>query len=353
MTTQTFHALRVLDAYNPIATAKTVVFDVPNILKDTFRWRAGQHITLRFELNGEEVRRSYTVSSSPVSGEKLCITVKRVLGGLVSNYINDNVRAGDEIEVMSPFGGFCLDPDGKKRRTHYFFGAGSGITPLFSMLQSVLLAEPYSYAYLLYGNASENSIIFQQTLADLVEQYPERCVVRHVLSNRSVLTSFRPWRTGRIDTDAIWSFIEEQPPYAHDAQYYVCGPGNMNTSVKSALQDIDVPVTRIHSENFGGVVEMDNSFEGIAAKTTVILDGQSHEVHVARGQTLLQAMIAVDLNPPYSCQSGICGACRTKLMAGEVHMRARMALEDTEIEQGEILSCQSVAKTDKIAVVFD
>lgn len=353
MTTRTFHTLRVLETYNPIATAKSIVFDVPHILTDTFRWRAGQHITLRFELNGEEVRRSYTVSSSPVSGEKLCITVKRVLDGLVSNYINDNVKAGDEIEVMSPFGGFCLDPDGKKRRTHYFFGAGSGITPLFSMLQSVLLAEPYSFAYLLYGNTSENSIIFQQTLADLAEQYPERCVVRYVLSNRSAGTSFRPWRTGRIDTDAIWSFIEEHPPYAHDAQYYVCGPGNMNASVTSALQGIDVPTTRIHSENFGGGVEVDDSFEGIAAKTTIILDGQSHEVPVERGQTLLKAMIAVDLNPPYSCQSGLCGACRAKLMAGEVHMRTRIALEDTEIKQGEILSCQSVAKTDKIAVVFD
>lgn len=352
--TRTFHTLRVLKTEHPIVGAKRVVFDIPEPLQKTFRWRAGQHITLRFQRNGEDIRRSYTVSASPVSGENLCITVKRVRKGLVSNYINDTVKAGDAIEVMPPFGGFCLDPDINKRRTHYFFGAGSGITPLFAMLHSVLLAEPHSFVYLLYGNTHEKSIIFREKLLELAVAYPGRFAVCYVLSNPSTQkSSFRPWRTGRIDADAIQAFIDEYPPYAQDTQYYICGPGTMNTTLKSILQDgFDVPTTRMHSETFGGSVEMDTSFEGIASQTTITLGGEERVVQVQKGQTLLKAMLAANLNPPYSCQSGLCGACRAKIIDGEVHMRARMALEDTDIEKGEILTCQTVAKTDKIRIAF-
>lgn len=353
MATQEFHKLQVLDTHHPIADAKSVKFDVPDALTETFRWRAGQHITLRFNLNGEEVRRSYTISSSPVSGNPLRITVKRVKDGLVSNHINDNVKAGDWIDVMSPFGGFCLDPDRTLRRTHYFFGAGSGITPLFSMLRSVLIAEPYSVAHLLYGNAKEDSIIFHPQLETFTQQHADRFSVRHVLSNQSWWSSFQPWRKGRVDAEAIHAFIEAHPPYAQDAQYYVCGPGGMNAAVKAALRNIDVPPDRIHSENFGGEVETDDSVEGIAANAKVTLNGQTHDLAVEAQQTLLKAMLAQGINTPYSCQSGVCGACRANLTAGEVHMRARMALEDNEIEQGAILTCQSVAKADSLAVVFE
>ena len=353
MTTRDFHKLRVLATRHPIAAAKSVCFDVPDTLAETFRWRPGQHITLRFHLHGQEVRRSYTISSAPCSGEPLRITVKRVKDGLVSNHINDTIKAGDEIEVMPPFGGFCLDPEGKARRTYYFFGAGSGITPLYAMLYSVLLDEPHSFAYLLYGNASEKSIIFQQKLAELAAAYPNRLVVRHMLSDQSWFSSLQPWRSGRVDADAIQAFIGENPPLAHDAQYYVCGPGTMNASVKAALRNIDVPLARIHSESFGGAVETDDSFAGIAAQATVTLSGQTNEVAVDEKQTILSALLAADVKPPYSCQAGICGACRAQITDGEVHMRARMALEESEIDSGAILTCQSVAKTSTLALTFE
>lgn len=341
-----------METNHPIDEAKSVLFAVPDALAETFRWRAGQHITLRFELGGEEVRRSYTISSSPSSGEPLRITVKRVKDGLVSNHINDAVQAGDQIDVMPPFGGFCLEPEKKERRTHYFFGAGSGITPLFSMIHTVLLAEPHSFAYLLYGNANEKSIIFQQKLADLLSEYPDRLIVRHILSTQSWWSSSSPWRSGRVDAEAIRAFIQENPPLAHDAQYYICGPGGMNGAVKAALRGIDVPPSRIHSENFGGEVETDDSFEGIAANATIALNGESHEVAMDEKQTVLKALLAANLKPPYSCQSGVCGACRAQLIGGEVHMRARMALEDSEIEKGAILTCQSVAKTETLNLAF-
>ena len=352
MTTRKFYTLRVRETHHPITTAKSVVFDIPDALKDTFAWRAGQHITLRLQLNSEEIRRSYTISTAPDTGENLRITVKRVKNGRVSNYINDSLKAGDTVAVMPPFGRFCLDPEYKKRRTHYFFGAGSGITPLFAMIQSVLLAEPYSFAYLLYGNTDTDSIIFQKELATLTTQYPQRFRLYHVLSQQKRFSHFQPWRTGRIDADAVHAFIEACPPYAQDAQYYVCGPGTMNSAVKAALRDIDVPETRLHSETFGGTIEKDTSYEGTAANANVTLGPLAHQVQVEKGQTLLKAMLAADLNPPYSCQSGICGACTAKLIDGEVFMQARMALEDSDIKKGVILTCQALAKTDKITVAF-
>ena len=188
-----FHSLQVAKTDCEIGgDAKTVTFDIPEDLGETFSWQPGQHITLRFLLNNEEVRRSYSISSSPFTGEPLRITVKRVKGGLISNHINNNISAGETIEVMPPFGNFCLDPDGSLRRTHYFFGAGSGITPLYSMICSVLAAEPHSYAHLVYGNKSENTIIFKNEFKELSNKHPDRFSIAHILSRPSMLR----WYTG-------------------------------------------------------------------------------------------------------------------------------------------------------------
>ena len=158
MSARDFHKLTVLDTREEIGgMAKTVTFDVPAQLRELFSWRAGQHLSFRFEVNGEMLRRSYSISSSPFTGDPLRITVKRVKAGRASNFINDAVKAGDVIDVMPPFGGFCLDPGATARRTHYFFGAGSGITPLYSMLASVMTADPHSFAHLAYGNNNEKA----------------------------------------------------------------------------------------------------------------------------------------------------------------------------------------------------
>ena len=158
MSARSFHPLTVSDTREELAgEAKTVMFDVPEALRDTFDWRPGQHLSCRFQVNGEEQRRSYSVSSSPFTGDPLRITVKRVKGGIISNHVNDGVQTGDVIDVMPPFGEFCLDPDASLRRTHYFFGAGSGITPLFAMLSSVMAAEPSSVAQLAYGNKTRRA----------------------------------------------------------------------------------------------------------------------------------------------------------------------------------------------------
>ncbi|WP_136657805.1 ferredoxin--NADP reductase [Nitratireductor sp. XY-223] len=349
-----FHNLRVSAARREIdGRAKSVTFDVPAALAETFFWRPGQHITLRLRLDGEEVRRSYSVSASPFSGEPLRITVKRVGNGLVSNHINDHVKTGDVLEVMPPFGGFCLDPGAKLRRTHYFFAGGSGITPLYAMLRSVLCAEPHSFTHLVYGNRDAGSVIFRQKLDALLEEYPERLTVSHVLSKPSLFSSFGYWRRGRIDRAALDAHFGENPPYAQDAQYYICGPGAMNGAVRAGLRDLDVPADRIHMESFGGEAAVDDSVSGIASSATVRLNGAAHQVTVAAGRTLLDAMRESGLEPPFSCQSGVCGACVARLTGGKVHMRARMALEDADVAKGKILTCQSLPVTRELDVRFE
>ena len=348
-----FHRLAVLDTRHEIGgMARTVIFDVPDGLKKTFAWRAGQHLSLRFILDGTEVRRSYSISTSPVSGKPLQITVKRVKGGLVSNHVNDIVEAGSFIEIMPPFGGFCLEPGDRLRRTHYFFGAGSGITPLIAMVQSVLLAEPWSVAHLAFGNRNADTILFREQLSDYARIHPDRLTVHHVLSRPSLWSRFDYWREGIVDKAAVEALVQENPPYAQDAQYHVCGPGEMNRTVRSALLAIDVPPNRIHMESYGGTNELDETIEGIASTASVTLDGRTRTVSVTAAQTLLEAARASGMTPPYSCQSGVCGACRARLTDGSVHMRSRMALEDEEIAENVVLTCQSVATSRTLSIRY-
>lgn len=349
-----FYPLTVIETREEIGgQAKSVMFDVPAELQATFRWRAGQHLPFKFDINGEDVRRSYSISSSPVTGEPLRITVKRVKGGLISNHINDNVKAGDTILAMPPNGSFCLDAVQNQRRTHYFFGAGSGITPLYSMLTSVLTNEPHSSAHLIYGNNNAKSIIFADELAEWVAQSQGQLSVSHVLSNPSLWSGFDYWRKGIVDKAAIEALIGEHPPYAQDAQYYICGPGGMNQAVKAALMAIDVPANRIHMESYGDAAQADDSVKGIAAQAKITLEGKTHQLAIGDNQTVLAAAQQAGLEPPYSCQSGVCGSCKATLKSGEVHMRAHMALDDEEIAKGSILCCQAVALSPQLQIVYD
>lgn len=333
--------------------AKSVAFGIPSPLQDQFTYRAGQHLTLRFDLNGAEVRRSYSLSAAPGTSKDLQITVKRVPGGLVSNYINDSVESGTVIEVMPPFGNFCLIPGRTKHRTFYFFGAGSGITPLYAMIDTVMRNEPYSVAHLVYGNQNANTILFRNELDQLVAQYADRLTVQHVLSKPAMWSGFRYWRRGIVDQKVITDFLRHRPPYAQDCQYYVCGPGGMNATVKAALMDLDVPAHRIHMESFGATQEVDSSVKGLAAVAEVALGGTQYTVTVEKDQTVLEALCKVDLTPRFSCQSGVCGACKAHLLAGTVHMRARTALEESQISRGEILVCQSIATSRRLRLSFD
>ncbi len=351
MASHAFHPLTVSEIRPEIDGAATsVTFDVPSKQTDAFCWQAGQHLTLRLRIGGEEQRRSYTISNPP--GAALRITVKRVPEGVVSNHIGDALNVGDQIEIMPPFGSFALTPGALARRTHYFFGAGSGITPLYAMIRAVLEHEPHSVAHLIYGNSAADGILFKDELDVLVAAHPNRFTLRHVLSAPSLWSWFTPWRKGRLDAEMIDAALSETPPVAQDVQYWICGPGSMNRDVKTGLMAMDVPANRIHMECFGGDTEQDNSIEGIAANAQVTLNGATYVLHIAAGQTLLEAMRQADLTPPFSCQSGVCGACKATLTKGQVHMRNRIALEDSEVAGGEVLTCQSVAIDNQLVINF-
>lgn len=348
----TFQKLTVSEIRNEInGSATTVVFALPPSLSDRFRWTAGQHLTLRVMIGGVEHRRSYTISNPP--GTPLRITVKRVHQGVISNFIGDTLKPGDTLEVMPPCGGFNLVPEHLARRTHYFFAAGSGITPLYAMISDLLDKEPHSQAHLIFGNSNAEQILLREELEALNTAYPQRFTLRHVLSAPSLLSWFSPWRSGRIDPTAIEAAIKETPPIAQDVQYWICGPGRMNNDVRDALMALDVPRNRIHMESFGGASNKTSDTRGIAATMQVTMGQTTTTVPVAEDQTLLDALRTAKVPPAYSCQSGVCGACRARLIRGNVHMNRHMALEDHEIEAGYILTCQSLAQTGTLDVKFD
>lgn len=336
-----------------VGMAKTVEFEIPQSLFDVFIWEAGQHITLKFLINGEEVIRSYTISASPYTEEPLQITVKRVTDGLVSNYINDQLTEGAMVQVAPPKGNFKLEPEKNKQRTHYFFAAGSGITPIYAMINSVLVAEPNSICHLLYANRNDQSIIFKDELSWLDEQAKGGLTVAHILSKPRWISSFEYWKEGKINAEMIETFIQENPPYAQDAHYYICGPGNMNLDIKNALKSLDVPDERIHFESFGqSIVETDSAIKGVYAALSAKLKGKRYTIEVTENQTLLEAMREQGLTPPYSCQSGVCGACTATLVSGDVSMKSRAALNDKDIELGKILTCQALCQSSEVDILF-
>ena len=355
-----FHPLKVLEVNKETSDSTSVAFDVPHELYETFNYKPGQYLTLKFKLNGEEVRRSYSLCSSPVIEEPLRVGVKRVQNGLVSNHINDTIKAGDIVEVMPPDGRFFADVNKDNYKTYYLFSAGSGITPILSILRTVLLTEERSFVHMIYGNRSQDSIMFNTELEQLQEDYADRFILVHTLSrpksNWSDLwktSKEQSFRKGRVDTEAVEWFVNEYPPYAQNAEYYICGPGTMIENTKKALKNIDVPNERIFIESFGGSDSKDTTEAFDNAKLTASLDGETVQTTISKGKTILRTLIDAGKEPPYSCEGGVCSTCMCKLTSGKVHMKNNLALSDKEVEQGYILSCQSIPLTEEVKVEYE
>lgn len=354
-----FHQLKVLKVKKETEDSVSVSFDVPYELYEIFNYKPGQYLTLKFTIKGEEVRRSYSLCSSPVIEEPLRIGVKRVKDGLVSNYINDHLKVGDIVEVMPPDGSFYADVKKGNYKTYYLFSAGSGITPILSILKTVLLTEERSYVHMIYGNRNQDAIMFKDELEQLKTEYPDRFALVHTLSRPKskwsdlwTTAKEQPFRKGRVDTEAIYWFINEYPPYAQNVEYYVCGPGTMIQNTKKALSAIDVPDNRIFIESFGGSDLKDTTIAFENAKLTAHLDGEHIRLSIPKGKTILRTLINAGKEPPYSCEGGVCSTCICKLKAGEVHMKNNLSLTDKEVEDGYILSCQSIPLTEEIEVVY-
>jgi ring-1,2-phenylacetyl-CoA epoxidase subunit PaaE len=358
-----FHKLKVSEVKNEIADAVSISFEVPVDLKQNFNFMPGQYTTLKLNIDGEPVNRSYSFCSSPYLGEPLTIAVKRVAGGKGSNFINDNFRAGVEIEVMEPMGNFHSTISESNEKHYLLFGGGSGITPVMSILKSVLSKEQKSKVTLFYGNRNENSIIFKDKLEVLTTQYGERLKVVHILD--APLGSWSGY-SGFMVKDLVLKLLRENTNLNfQQAEFFICGPTPMMKSVEEGLSVLQIPKDKIHIEYFTAKAEEDKhaaSSGTVAAtvppftgktKVKIIYDGKEREFEVSEKETILEAALDAGYDPPYSCMVAACCTCRAKLISGKVEMDDRESLTDAEISKGYVLTCQSHPKSNGIVLNYD
>jgi ring-1,2-phenylacetyl-CoA epoxidase subunit PaaE len=360
-----YHHLRVQKITRETPDTISIQFAQPDGAR--LAYKPGQFLTLLVNVRGEQIRRSYSMSSCPHTDDHITVTVKRVADGKVSNFLNDTLKPGDTIEVMEPMGNFYIDAHPSKRRHVVLLGAGSGITPLISIAKTVLFAERESQVSLLYGNRNESSIIFKQELDALAGQYAGRFNVIHVLSQPgsdkkgSLLGSFRKvipglggkttdWNgpTGRLNQSLVLKLMPTLPQWEADrTEYFLCGPQAMMEEIQRALAILHVPDNRVHRESFvttptadkHGEVETGTDAKAKAQEVTVIYEGSEYKFAVPAGKTILEAALDLDIDLPYSCQSGNCTACRGKCLSGKVKLDEEDGLSAYELKEGYVLTC--------------
>lgn len=355
-----FYPAKVTQLEHPTKDALTLTLEPQVSDTSLFDYQSGQYLTFDLKIKGKQERRSYSLNTSPVLDELLQVTVKRVKNGLVSNYLHDSVKVGDVLNVSVPSGAFTASIDEQNHRSYYFFAAGSGITPIWSMIQSILTLEPWSYVYLLYGNRDEDNIIFGDLIDEWQQNYSERFVYEPILSQplshrwSALLSTRKTWdgKVGRIDQKAVQAFIHVNPPQAQAAKYLICGVGDMIQNVQAALLALDVDKQDILFEYFGSPDDLAQDVSSVDAQLTTHLNGKRESMSVSAGQNLLEAMLAHNIPAPYSCQSGVCGQCKTKLKKGSVQMKAKMALDDKELANDIILPCQAYAQTPQVTLEY-
>jgi ring-1,2-phenylacetyl-CoA epoxidase subunit PaaE len=332
--------LQVKEVIQETDDAITIEFWHP--LSEQIKYKAGQFLTLIVPAdNGNKVRRSYSMSSSPHADTSVAVTVKRVEGGLVSNYLCDQVKKGDFIEAIEPMGNFFIEPSSDTERHLVLIGAGSGITPLISMAKSVLKIEPKSKVTLVYGNRTADSIIFRKELILLEAQNHDRFQTAHILSQTD-----DTWagHRGRINNSNIVMMLKSLDVHFKTEVFYMCGPAAMMDDVISSLKMFDVPSERIHKENFNAPMlgeEMEAAEpEGLTTQEiTVKYDGEDFTFKVEPHQSILEAALELDIDLPYSCQAGMCTACLGKCTSGSVMMDEDDGLTESEIKEGFVLTC--------------
>ncbi|MGB3799295.1 MAG: ferredoxin--NADP reductase [Lewinella sp.] len=360
-----FYPLRVSRMEPETDQAVSVYFSVPEADQTAFHYRAGQYLTLRFTIDGKEERRAYSMCSAPHEDE-LAVTVKRVDGGKVSNYIAGELKAGDTVEVMPPMGRFLADTDPALRRRYYLFGAGSGITPLMSILRSVLETEPKSEVILLYGNRDEDNIIFKDQLDELERRYAGQLTVEHTLSQPKKYQTgglkglFRRstirWegKRGRVDRKALVDFLSRHPADNKECRYYICGPGQMIDNVEAALLGHGIDDKFIHVERFVSASDAKrNAGDSRGGTVNVKLGRDELTIKLKPGQSILDGMLEGGHTPPYSCLAGACSTCMARVEKGGVKMDVCYALDDSEVEEGYVLTCQAHPTTPEVEIDYN
>ncbi len=352
-----FYPLKVRDIIRETPDAVSLGFEVPEELKEEFRYKQGQYLTLRFFIEGEEIRRSYSICSSPFEKEKLEVAIKKVKGGKVSNYINDILKPGDIIDVMVPMGNFHSELLPTNKKHYVLFAGGSGITPMMSIMKAVLQAEPQSKITLLYGNNDEPSIIFRKQIDELAEKSGERLGVIHILNTPPPGHPLH--LQGIMTKEKILELLENYVDMNQDNEFFICGPTPMMDNVVAALKESTVDEPRIHIEYFSAPVTANTltptEIPAIVkdAKLTIIMDGDEYQTVMLADEPVLFAAKRIGIDAPYSCQNGSCSTCRAKLLEGKVHMKVNFALTPKDVATGFILTCQSLPLTQVLVVSYD
>ncbi len=359
-----FHELRVRSIEADTAEATIVSFDVPPELRAVFGFTQGQYLTLRASIDGQDLRRSYSICAGVDDGE-LRIGVRRVKGGVFSNWINEQLRTGDRISAMAPQGRFFVPIEPAAKRHHVGIAGGSGITPILSIMKTVLAREPFSSFMLIYGNRMLRSTMFKEELEDLKNRYMTRLSLQHVFSDEPTDS---PLNMGVMNRDKIGEFLATVVPAPTIDHVYVCGPFQMNAEAEAALLAAGVPEAAIHIERFGVVAltgvpagapvgaVLHEALPGDAeqAKVVIIRDGMRREIEFRKDQpSILDAASAAGLEVPFSCTSGVCGTCRCKVVEGKVRMERNFALDKAEVAAGFVLACQAHPLTERVVLSFD
>ena len=346
----TFYRLSIKKVIKETPKAVSLVFNVADELKDFFKFIAGQYVTLKLTLDGEEIRRAYSISSSPKSGE-LKVSIKAIENGYFSVFANSKLEESHVLGVSIPEGKFTFEPKADRQKNYMAFAAGSGITPIFSILQSVLEEEPLSSFVLVYGNKSVEDTMFYNQLESLEQKYIGRFFIQYVFSQSNSDKSL----FGRIDKSTVNFILKSKHPEMEFSKFYLCGPEEMINLVSDTLKENNVSDTDIKYELFSTSNTEDNQFKKLEGQTqiSILVDGEETSFEMSQKQTLLEAAIKKGLDVPYSCQGGVCSSCICKITEGAATMKKNQILNDAEVAEGLTLACQAYPTTGVIKIDFD
>lgn len=354
-----FHSLRVSDITRETSDCISVAFEVPENLVDDYHFIPGQYLTLEKEIGGEKIRRSYSLCSSPVDGE-LRVAIKQVPGGKFSTFANQELTVGAEIDVMTPEGKFYTKLDPSNKKNYVAFAAGSGITPIFSIMKSVMAIEPESTFTLFFGNKTTQSIMFRDAIDALKNEHMNRLEVHHILSREDQGTDMLK---GHLDEAKCISFSQKFFNINEVDEYFICGPEAMINCINDSLLKLGAEKAHVHYELFTSPsqniahktkVSADKKSDALTSSVTVILDGEETHFEIpSNGKNVLDAALDAGADVPYACKGAVCCTCRAKVLEGSVEMDMNYALEDDEVEDGFVLTCQTHPTSEKVVISYD
>lgn len=348
-----FHSLRINNIRKETADTVSISLDIPADLKEDYAFIPGQYVTFRTNIFKEEVRRSYSICSAPDSGE-LRVAIKQIKDGIFSTYANTRLKEGEHLDVGIPEGKFTLQTNIDNRKNYGAFVAGSGITPVLSMIKDVLVHEPKSSFVLVYGNKTPENTIFHEQLHQLEKEYFGRLFVYYTYTQTNESNAL----FGRIDTEKVNYILKNKHKNITFDSFYLCGPETMINLVSDTLQENKIKKDQIHYELFTASIKevapvsASEDFDG-SAQVTILVDDEENTITVEENETLLDAALKGGIDAPYSCQGGVCSSCMCMVTEGEVQLLKNSILTDAEIEEGLTLACQAVPKSSKISIDFD